>query len=302
MKKLILISIALLAVFTTNTAKAQEYEAFDCAMLWYVANGEDNTGTYALLKRSFMESSAFESLYDRVMNCQSLSGAKAKELIKELESRSLGGSLYHEVRFMEGGLIAVRKDLKQTNNSKWGLLDSKGILLVPYSHTTIDFADKMRDVVIFADADKNGEWLYGASRISNGKQILPAKFKNISLGFGNYLIAGTYTAANFYDFEGKKLLPFDSPKIEDYVFRYDRTSTETKFYFVKNKTGKSAFYDQNLNRQTEFKYALWANEKPYIYAYPDKEGKMKADVIDTRYWRIIPSIPASYWDHRWEEE
>ena len=221
----------------------------------------------------------------------------ALELIEEARRHSAGGRLYYGLEYIDHGCWAagVYKEYR-TPNSKYGVIDSEGEVVVPFIYNHLEaHPDVKMLTTIDCRNSKQGLIRY------DGSLVLDCKYDLVNQGGSSSFIVidnnGNDSKCGVCDLNGNIVIPQIYKEVNP--FRYGLASGTYEFFIITDsKTKLQAVFDSNFKQITGFIYDGWLNEQPYfIGVKPEGDN----DVSDARSWQKMDSIPEEYWSHRHRE-
>lgn len=280
-------------------------------------------GRKAILEMAYVNSPEGQALLGRMEKCQeayemgnpSAAPGKPGVLLEVLRNHSLAGTLWGEVRFLDGDrYIAVTKTLKTSGSADpaggWGCIDYNGNVVIPFKYDNITGGDTNLNAIIFSKnvddpEGKNQIQLCGLLR-NDGSLALKAIYDTVWLLFDRWIVVcernNRKNGWAIYDKDYNCKLS-GLKKVEPFTYSYTRTDRKTKFFVITNETGKMALFNVVLRQITDFKFDGWMNERPYWLGTTGNSHEYNyTTIIDTRTWETLDSLPQSYWSHRYEEK
>jgi hypothetical protein len=242
----------------------EEYEAFAISEFAYSMSGDDSQ-CYAILKKDFMQTEEFVELFSAVMECYAEYGAtqkaspKAKAVMDKVKSYALGGRVFARVTPFQDGTFGV-VDYPYIdgvgNLEKWGLLDERGNLTIPFAYRSIQelggntygVEEYKREDALFGTVDKQG------------RIIIPLKYEVLvgdiwSHRYGHVILRLPNGKVGMLNLDGSAAIPFQFDGFGD---EYDHCIVA---WVGKNKI----LIDKTGKRITAQQYdKIWGDDEDHI--------------------------------------
>lgn len=215
MKRLLFAVVSLCVCLQINAQ--DEYEAFAISEFAYYMSGDDSQ-CYAILKKDFMQTEEFVKLFSAVMECYAEYGAtqkaspKAKGVMDKVKSYALGGRVFARVTpFKDGtfGVVDYPFIDGSGNREKWGLLDERGKLTIPFAYGSIQ---ELGGSTYGVEEYKRENALYGTVN-KLGKIIIPLKYEVLvgdiwSHQYGHVILRLPNGKVGMLNLDGSAAIPF----------------------------------------------------------------------------------------------
>lgn len=192
----------------------------------------------------------------------------AKDIVAQLQNKSLGGKLYSSAEYIGRGVYLVN-DISTDKSLSWGCVSDNGMVILPckYHIQRTMCTEEHNRICVFDENEKYGIFDY------NGKQIIPQQYNLLDI-VGKYLVAYRDGKWGIMDMNGKSVYPFTASKIE--MWRFNEGIPDTWVYMIYNENKKMAFFDKDMQQKTSFKYSSWTQNDPIVMGCGPDNG-----VVDT---------------------